>query len=200
MSITLTQTDTNSDLSTNTAAASPCYGSQSNQSSKVASSGGTAGTVAATINTTASAAGEAEILFAAPTGTPLSTSWEGGSAIFRLEVTTANMNVTWVTIQWGYYAAGVGATIDCFSALGISLGATGVQSTTKTVSASSGRSVTDRMIALYGFSNSAMSTSAWAMKPSQNIDTPVIQGVSDSQEWRGCYPPARLTGSVNVGY
>lgn len=96
----------------------------------------------------------------------------------RIEVTTANMNLTWDRLAYGYAVTGTGpitTAIDCFTGLGISLGTTGVKSTTQTVSASTGRSATDKLAFMLGWTNGAMSVQSVTLKPSQNIDTPVNQ-------------------------
>lgn len=175
MAITLTQTDTDTGTFPAGSIGGCSITPNGQTSSKIATSGGTAGTGTVNLTHDASASQLCEVQFISAAGEPNSTSWEGGSATYRLEVTTANMQLTWDQVKHNAGTTG----INCFSALGISLGSTGVKSTTQTLSASAGRNAVDRITTTYVLvSSNSMATQAWAYKPSQNIDTPINQVTS----------------------
>ena len=181
MVIILTETDTSSDDVFNST--DGCgLGAVTNSvtSSKEATNGGTAGVTAISITLDAVQANIDTIEFESAAGEPNSTSWESGTWTIRIEITTANMNIT----GWGAKAcrrnsAGVPQE-GLGSVAGVGDFATvGVKTATITGSASVGAAATDQIGIMVTPTNNTAKTQAFAYKPSQNIDTPVNQGSSD---------------------
>lgn len=133
--------------------------------------GGSPGTLANTVDVGSSAtnqwAGRTQIAPAA------NVSWDSGTWTVRMEVTTSNMNLTWAAVYiCRTNSSHVNqATIGSATSLGISLGTTGVKSTTVS-GASQSPGAGDLVEILWVFSNGAMSTQSFGMKHSQNIDSP----------------------------
>lgn len=139
--------------------------------SKVAQDGATAGSASDSVNVSSSAVSELDLGFEI---TPASgTTWGSGTWTVRLNVTTANMNVTWVAVYICQVDSGDTnkATIGSTTGLSISLGTTGVKSTTVSGSAVT-PAANDKVQIVLLFSNGAMSTSTWSQTPNQNIDSP----------------------------
>lgn len=99
--------------------------------------------------------------------------WTSGTWTWRLNITTANMNLTLEEVYiCRFNSSDVSqATIGSSTALAISLGTTGVKSGTISGSAQS-PSVGDYVSVMFTFSNSAMSAQSFSFTPNQNIDSP----------------------------
>lgn len=153
--------------------------SSANDIARTAVDGGTAGTGTPSVIATASGVSEALLNFEiTPAG---GTSWDAGTWTVRLNVTTANMNVTLVAI-WicRVDSSGVNqATIGSATGLSISVGTTGVKSQTVTGSAQT-PAAGDMVEVVFLFSNGAMSSSSLNIKPDQNIDSPFTAGAADT--------------------
>lgn len=138
---------------------------------RTATNGGTAGTSALNVSSSSSASNT--ISFTVKVTIDSGTSWASGTWTWRLNVTTANMNITLNEV----YICRVDssdvsqATIGSATALGISCGATGVKSGTISGSAQT-PNTGDYVRILFCFSSSAMSVQLTGITPNQNIDSP----------------------------
>lgn len=101
-------------------------------------------------------------------------NFAAGNWTIRLNVTTANANLTWnrVTIcRMDVSCVSQGTILATSAALGISLATTGVKSTVQ-----SGLvqvpNTGDKVIIILGFSNAAGTSQSFAFTPDQNIDSP----------------------------
>lgn len=101
------------------------------------------------------------------------TTWNAGTWTWRLNVTTANMNVTLISVFiCRVNSSGTNqATIGSSTGLSVSMGSTGVKSGTISGSAQS-PGVGDVVVVMFCFSNGAMSNQNWNVAPDQNIDSP----------------------------
>ena len=181
MPITLTETDAASnDPFDASDGCSAGIGANAITSSKQATSGGTAGVTAVFVTQDAENARKDSIQFESAAGEPNSTAWESGTWTVRIEITTANKNITgWGVVVCRRNSAGVPQ-----ESLGENLSApgdfttTGVKTATITGNAAVGEVATDQMGITIAPSNSTTMLQGFAYKPSQNIDTPVNQGVA----------------------
>lgn len=105
---------------------------------------------------------------------PASTNWAAGDWTVRYNVSSANMNMTWVAT----YICRVSstcvnqATIGSLTGQSISLGTTGVKSMTVSGSAQT-PGATDKIVIMFVFTNGAMTAQSWgASAISANIDSP----------------------------
>lgn len=101
------------------------------------------------------------------------TTGNSGTLTYNLDITTANMNLTWsgIKVEQQNSACSIVATLANSTGLGISLGTTGVKIGTVSISAatfSAGDVV--RVTAL--IDNGAMSSQSIGWTPDQNIDSP----------------------------
>ena len=137
----------------------------------LAAVGGTAGSTPVTTSTAASAADEKIAVFELIPAADV--SWDAGTWVVPLRVTTANMNITVVTVMiCRANSAGTNqATIGSSTGLSTSLGSTGVKTFNVTGSAQT-PGVGDRVKIIIGVSNGAMSAQACGLTPSELIDTP----------------------------
>ena len=133
--------------------------------------GGTAGT-GVDDPTVASSATAAEV--ALKLDVPAGTSWDAGDYTVRMNVTTANMNLTISSIYLCRVdsACTNQATIGSATGLSISLASTGVVSQVVTGSAQT-PSVGDFILIVLGLTNGAMSSQQVVFTQDQNIDTPL---------------------------
>lgn len=182
MPIVLVETDTATDHTCGTSAA-PCDASlgESGFFGKKGVVGGTAGITEVTLTHAAVADERAAFGIVSESAVPNSASWESGNWVFRFEVTTANMNVEWSQVCAHALLNGACTTNgQAVSATGlaISLGTTGVKSSTQAGSAIT-PNATDRIKCSFEVTNNTSMTQAWGVKPSQNIDTPVNQGAAN---------------------
>lgn len=172
MAISFQQTDTNSACTI--IASSYCstfiIGGQLPKN-KQATVGGTPGVASNTQNVDPSAVDLDQMSFECVV--PNGYDGSAGNWTVRLNVTTANANITWdgVTICRMNSACVSQGTIVASVTLGISLASTGVKSTTKTglfQSFAGG----DKVIVILAFSNAAGTTQSFAFTPDQLIDSP----------------------------
>lgn len=177
MAITFTQTDTNSSVCNSSTELAACSGRTGGvNSAKVASVGGTAGTVAVSETAVGSASNVVECGFALTI--PAGTTGDSGTWTTRLNITTANMNLTITEIH--VCRANSSCTnqesIGSATGLSISLGSTGVKSQNVT-----GGAVTlaadDLVTVVYVISNGAMTDQTFQYTPNQNIDSPFTTAV-----------------------
>lgn len=142
-----------------------------------ASVGGTPGTTGWSVSTGASATSEWD--FSIQIIPASGVSWDAGTWTVRFNVSTANMNVTLVGVYICQADSGMNnkATIGSSTGLAISLGTTGVKSTT--VSGSSATPAAGDMVyILLIFSNGAMTNSSTNIQMNQNIDSPFTAGAA----------------------
>lgn len=138
---------------------------------KLASDGGTAGVTEATGSHFANASDQRDILFEIVPAA--GTTWAAGNWTVRLNVTTANMNLTWDTV----YICRVNsscvsqATIASATGLAISCGTTGVKSTTVSGAVQT-PGAGDKIVVLLEFDNGSMTTQTFGITPNQLIDSP----------------------------
>lgn len=148
---------------------------------RLATSGGTAGSTAITINLSASdVATDPRWSLFSGASEPNNTSWVSGDWVVRFEVTTSNMNVTWDGL--GIAAVDVTDTsrasqiaVAASTTVGVSCSSTGVKSTTIAGSAIS-PSASWIVQITFGFTNGSSMVQSIGVTPSQNIDTPISQG------------------------
>jgi hypothetical protein len=135
---------------------------------KQCSVGGSAGSTPVTVTVGASTNRMISFECVVPAGT----SWDAGDWTLRLNVTTANMNLTWGTGAICRVSSGCvnQANIDSYNAAQ-SLGSTGVKSFT-TAGLTQTPSAGDKVIIGLVISNGAMSDQSFAFTPDQNIDSP----------------------------
>ena len=133
--------------------------------------GGTAGTVAVATGFAGSVTDARGVHLTLPVDAAV--TWDAGNWTIRLNVTTANMNLTWETayICRVDSACANQATIGSATALAISLGTTGVKSTTISGAAQTPTAGDDVVIVL-GFANSAMTAQTFQATPDQLISSP----------------------------
>jgi hypothetical protein len=105
---------------------------------------------------------------------PSGTSWNAGTWTWRLNVTTANMNLTLTEVYiCRINSSNVSqATIGSATGLGLGLGTTGVQSGTISGSAQTPSSG-DYVNIVFVFTNAAMNTQSISVTHNQVIDTPL---------------------------
>lgn len=151
------------------------------------SNGGTAGSAAESINhnTTTGGASRRFEIFKCVVGAGV--SWDAGTWTTRINITTANMNITATAV----YICRVDssgnnqATIGSATGLSISFGSTGVKSQDVTGSGQT-PSVGDVVWVVYELTNGAMSAQAFSHTPTQLIDSPFTLSV-DSPANRNIY-------------
>lgn len=174
-----------------------CSGGTSQASSpKLAQSGGSAGSTPVTISINGSTS--LRIVFGFDCPIAAGATWDAGTWTVRWNVTTANMNLTWEEVHICRLSSSCvnQATIGSATALGISLGATGVK--TQTVSgAAQSPSVGDRVYILFVITNAAMTLQSFDITPSEIINTPFDDGggpstfLKDVIMYGGMIPVAR---------
>src|SRR5438309_5675605 len=110
-------------------------------------------------------------------------NWLGGTWTIRLNINTANANVTWTNVDICRVSSGCvsQATIGSASGLGISLGSTGVKTTTVTGSAET-PSANDKVWILLGFTNSAASAQNTGIIDDQLIGSPFMFAIPDEED------------------
>lgn len=175
MAINYTQTDgTTGRCNSNAGYCSGFSTTQSAGTGRVCSDGGTAGTGA--VSTTTGAATRA--IGAYFTIIPDSgTTGNSGTWTVRLNVTTANMNLTLLEV----WICRVNSscvnqeTIGSTTGLTTSLGTTGVKSINVTGSAVT-LAADDKVVVGFYVDNTAMSSQAFSFTPDQNIDSPFTTG------------------------
>lgn len=167
MPINFTQTDTDNNIG-NTF----CSGrSVSSSLGKLATDGGTAGTGTGAIQVDASLTTVVSFNFKCTVNSGV--SWNAGTWTWRLNITTANMNLTLGEV----YLCRVNssdvnqATIGSATGLGISLSSTGVKSGTISGSSQS-PSAGDYVSVVLVFTNTAMTGQQADCTLNQNIDSP----------------------------
>lgn len=165
MPISYTETDNTSPVCANNTCGTVAGGR------RTAENGGTAGSSEITL--TINAGSQRDLGF---TILPAdSVTFDGGSATFRIEVTTANMNLEWDRVQVARLNSScvLQETLDNFTGLAIDCSTGGVKSTTQTLSAASTHDSGDRICVFFEFINTAMGGSSdLGVTPSQDIDTP----------------------------
>ena len=113
-----------------------------------------------------------------PSGTDV--DWNSGEWTIRVDVTDANMNITWEETDWKRYNSSCveQETFHNDTAVSISFGSTGVK--TETTGSVSGDvpSAGDICIVAPIQTNGAMMTEGWGITPSQNIDSPFTTAVA----------------------
>jgi hypothetical protein len=140
---------------------------------KQATQGGTPGVSSPTISLAGNQTNNRGIHFESAANEPGQTSWPAGNWVVRLNVTTANANITWT----GTYICKVNssgqslATVGSLTGQSLGLGSTGVQSMTVSGSAQTANA-TDRIYIILIFSNSQTSFQSFNYRPNQLIDTP----------------------------
>lgn len=174
MAITLTQTDTAATCSNPTACA---VNKEATISVKQATAGGTAGTTAVSVTRGTNATDREIIFFQSAAGEPNSTSWESGTWTVRIEITTSNMNVT----SWSTGACALDTACSANLQVFGNGPATGDFTTTGVKTSSrSGNAITagpsDTIVVVIAAGGGTMGDT-FGYKPSQNIDTPVEQGL-----------------------
>jgi hypothetical protein len=109
-------------------------------------------------------------------------TWAAGTWTVRLNVTTANMFVSWAsaTIIRVNASCVVQETLGEVTGLGISLAATGVQSTTVSGSAAT-PSADDRILVDFGFANGSMNAQSFEFTPDQLIDSPFTEAAAEGE-------------------
>lgn len=178
MAINFTQTDTAGDCD---AVAAYCSGRPVgsvilSSNDRQCTDGGTAGTGSNIIQLGGSETDVVGALFTC--GVDADVSWDAGNWTVRLNVTSANMNITWsrVAICRVNSSCVNQNSIANVGSLGISLGSTGIKSTTVSGSAQT-PSVGDKVVIVFGFTNSSMSSQQFTITPDQNIDSPFTVAV-----------------------
>lgn len=175
MPINYTQTDTNY---TFPGAATLCSGDTfttggASEPAKIATNGGTAGSVGTNITLVSSASLDTACIIKCTIDS--GTTWAAGTWTWRLNITTSNMNLTLEEVYICRYNSASTpvnqATIGSVTGLAISLGTTGVKSGNITGSAQT-PSAGDIVIVSFRFSNGAMSNQTAQATFDQNIDSP----------------------------
>lgn len=169
MAMTFTQTDTDPP---SCAATSVCSGRTVIwEIQRECTVGGTAGSSPVSVQFTSSATNGFGVLFLCTV--PSGSSWDSGTWTVRLNVTTANMNFTWTEcyVCRANSSCVSQETLGSNTAVGQSLGTTGVKSTTVSCSAAT-PAAGDLLTVILIFSNAAMSTQSFSLTPNQNIDSP----------------------------
>jgi hypothetical protein len=146
-----------------------CTGLEANI--RLASDGGSAGSTPVSLTITATV-GRSAFPFEA---NPNLTAWAAGDYTVRLNVTTANMNLTVTAVDVFIYNSSCGSvgSIASSGVVSTSLSTTGVKSWTINDPSSHTRSATDKLIVRLTISNGAMSDQAFSFTPNQLIDTPL---------------------------
>jgi hypothetical protein len=155
-------------------AACSALASSQTPDNKQASSGGSPGTTTPQISLFGSDNGSRGIHFESATNEPGQTSWPAGNWVVRLNVTTANTNIQWISTHICRVTSnGVNqSTVGSLTGQSISLGSTGVQS--MTISGSSQLAQAgDRIYIVLGFKNINVAPQAFNYQPNQLIDTPI---------------------------
>jgi hypothetical protein len=120
-----------------------------------------------------------------------------GSWVVRMNVTTANSNLTWdglTLCRVNSSCVSQQTVLATTNGLGILLSTTGVKSTTQTgsaVSLSSG----DRIIAILAISNGVASSQAFSFTPNQLIDSPfsvTVPPMDAGRRWQYYATPIRM--------
>lgn len=167
MAINYAQTNTDSGLN----AVSFCAGSSDGGSTFIVCNG-TLGSGTRSVSVTASAT-LAHTLFQCVIVNP-GTSWDAGTWTTRLNVTTANMNLTLTEIHICRMDSSHNnvSTIGSVTGLSISLGSTGVITQNVTGVAVGSPAVDDYVLVIYTFANGAMSSQTFTLTRNQNISSP----------------------------
>ena len=176
MAMTFTQTDNTGSFGCSAAELLGCSGLAASgdlttADARACVNGGTAGTGNNIINLFSSETNVVEKAFICDVGSGV--SWDSGTWTIRLNITASNMNITWTHV----YVCRIDsncvnqATIGSNTAVGISLGTTGVKSTTVSGNAQT-PSAGDKVLIVLAFTNGAMSVQAATSVPDQNIDSP----------------------------
>lgn len=190
MAIILTETDTAGTCSVSNYCNSGLI-VNSSTTAKKATSGGTAGTTAVSVTIDASGVGNSDLFvgFTSANNEPNNCSWESGTWTFRIEITTANMNITsWDCMICRLTSGCVNAGTVVSEGFGTGdFSTTGVKSGTASGSAQAGASSTDLIFVALGAGAGTM-TQTFGYKPSQNIDTPINQNANCSVS-----PPGNTT-------
>jgi hypothetical protein len=183
VAITLTQTDTASDLAASVQLCSAISTfASAGAAAKAATVGGTAGVTAISTTIHVGTVTDNFGWLYSDAGVPNNTSWEAGTWTVRCEVTTANANITVLEAQvCRVNSSGTNQASVISGAGALVLGAngattTGVKSGSASGSAQAGSAAGDRMAVVLTAKNTLTSMpTAFSWKPSQNIDTPVTQ-------------------------
>lgn len=206
MPLVLRETDTASDDPFDASGGcSSGFADNSTTSSKQATSGGTAGVTAVSLTLDAQNANLDTIQFESAAGEPNSTAWESGTWTVRIEITTSNKNITgWDVAICRRNSAGVPQ-----ERLGNGIGvggfaSTGVKTAIFTGNAAVGELATDQIGITIAPLNSTTMTQTFGYKPSQNIDTPVNQGVAGGDgtdfPWQVFHSQPILTPVAVISY
>ena len=175
MPITLIQTDIAADCAFGEYCSAIAAGSAT--SAKRATSGGVAGVTAVTVTAQNDSSFHSLINFNSIANEPNSASWESGTWTVRIEVTTANMNM----INNSAVVCRVSSACVNIAEVGVTgnldFSTTGVKSATASGSAQSA-SASDVIEVVISTNNNFTMAQSFGYKPSQNIDTPVNQGVA----------------------
>lgn len=172
MALSFTQTDT-ANATCDSTERSSCVGAGTTAINigKAASVGGTPGTGSAGSGTVPGSSTARDFHFFCTVGAGV--TWGAGTWTVRLNVSSSNMNLTWTECYICKVASDcTGSTsIGSNTSVGISLGTTGVKTTTV-----SGSSVTpnagDAVLVGFVWSNGAMTDQVASFTPDQNIDSP----------------------------
>lgn len=169
MAMTFTQTDSTTD---------ECSGTSIG---RTATSGGSAGSTPVSHAISPSATNERANLHTCIVGTA---TWSSGNWTWRLNVTTANMNLTLVQVRIRRHnsACAFQETLGDSGTISVGLNTTGVKSGTISCIAGS-PAAGDKVICEFGFSNGAMSTQNFSWTPNQNIDSPFSAAPATSLLW-----------------
>jgi hypothetical protein len=140
---------------------------------RIATNGGPAGSTITSVSIAASNAGNttADISYISKSGEPGTTLWQSGNWVVRLDITTANTNLTWNGL--GICSTTSNTSVVSATGLAISCGTTGVKSATKAGNQITPLS-TERIQASLGFSNGSSMVQSFSVRPDQNIDTPLV--------------------------
>lgn len=174
MAINFTQTDTNDQCARNGTYCSGLTSAGVAGNSDRCVDGGTAGTLERTFSVPGEASDQAITIFTCLVGA--SVSWDAGTWTVRLNVTTENMFLTWSSVHICRVNSSCTnqETIGSSSSLGIGLDTAGVKSTTVSGSAVT-PSAGDKVVIVFGLSNSNMSAQSVGITVDQNIDSPFTQ-------------------------
>lgn len=142
-------------------------------SRKIATDGGTAGSVE---GTTAAVAASSTLQMLLVTCTIADgTLWNSGTVTTRLDVTTSDMDltITQIDVLRRTSACASAETLGSATSLSISLGSTGVKSQDVTIAAASSPANGDKLLIVWRVTNAnSMFSRTFGWTPDQNIDSP----------------------------
>ena len=148
-------------------------GASQNTDNKQATSGGSPGTTTPQVTLSGSDGGSRGIHFESAANEPGQTSWPAGNWVVRLNITTGNTNLQWIsTYICRVNSNGINqATVGSLTGQSISLGSGPIS---MTVSGSAQTAlVGDRIYIVLGFKNTSALQQSFNYQPNQLIDTPI---------------------------